>query len=92
MGDVVVEYAHTRHVLPYHDALWLAHHLLHVETLLFSCVSRQDRELVELNAVHQRLPGPHTRTVVCLPVDSYPGVTVKHLLNDFVPLGSRFSD
>jgi len=91
MGDVVIQYAHMRHVLPDRDALWLAHQL-HVEMLLFSCISRQDRELVELNAVCQRLPGPHTWTVVCLPVDSYPGVTVKHLLNDFVPLGSRFSD
>jgi hypothetical protein len=26
--------------------------LLHVESLLFSCVRQQDRELVELNAVH----------------------------------------
>ncbi len=51
MGDVVVEYAHTRHVLPDRDSLWLAYHLLHVESLLFSCVSRQDCELVELDAV-----------------------------------------
>jgi len=46
MVDVVVQYAHTRHVLPDRDALWLAYHLLYVEMLLFSCVSRQDRELV----------------------------------------------
>ena len=52
MGDVVVEYAHTRHVLPDRDSLWLAHHLLHVESLLFSCVSRQDCELVELKSGH----------------------------------------
>jgi len=92
MGDVVIEYAHTRHVLPDCDSLWLAHHLLHVEMLLFSCVSRQDCELVELNAVRQRLPGPLMQTVVCLPINSYPGVTVEHLFRDFVPLGSRFSD
>ncbi len=92
MGDVVVQHAHTRHVLPDRDSLWLAYHLLHVETLLFSCISRQYCELVELNAVRQRLSGPHTRTIVCLPVDSYPGMTVKHLLNNFVPLGSRLSD
>ncbi len=92
MGDVVIQYAHTRHILPDRDALWLVYHLLHLERLLFSCVSRQDRELVELNAVRQRLPGLHTWTIACLPVDSYPGVTVKHLLNDFVPLGSHLSD
>jgi len=51
MGDVVIEYAYTRHVLPDREALWLAHHLLHVESLLFSGIRRQDRELVELNAV-----------------------------------------
>ena len=51
MGDVVVEYAHTRHVLPDRDALWLAHHLLHVESLLFGGFRRQDSELVKLNAV-----------------------------------------
>jgi len=53
MGDLVVEYAHTRHVLPDRASLWLAHYLLHVESLLFSCISRQDCELVELNAVRK---------------------------------------
>ena len=86
MGNVVVEHTHTRHVLPDRDALWLAHHLLHVESLLFSGVRRQDRELVELNAVRERFPGPQTRTVVRLSIDSCSGVAVKHLFHNFVPL------
>jgi hypothetical protein len=33
------------------DSLGLLYHLLHVETLLLSSISKEDSELVELNAV-----------------------------------------
>ena len=48
-----------RRILMHSDSLEFLDHLLHVETLLLSGISREDGELVELNAVLKRQPGMH---------------------------------
>ncbi len=66
--------------------------LLHVITLLFSCVSREDGEFVELDAVHKRNPGLHLDSLVGFAVDANPGILHVHLIHDPVPLRSRLVD
>ena len=74
------------------DSLGLLYHLLHVITLLFSCVSREDGELVELDAVHERNPGLYTDSLVGFAVDANPGILCVHLIHDSVPLRSCLAD
>jgi hypothetical protein len=52
------------HVLAYCDLLGFLDRLLHVEMLLLSSVSREDGELVELNAVLEGQIGTHTKASV----------------------------
>ncbi len=54
--------------------------------LLFSCVSREDGELVELNAVHEQNPGFHVNALVGLVIHTNPWVLGVHLIHDSVPL------
>jgi hypothetical protein len=59
--------------------------------LLFSCVSREEGELVELNAVHEKNPGLHTDSLVGLAVDTNPGILGVHLIHNAVPLRLRLT-
>ncbi len=60
--------------------------------LLFSRVSREDSELVELNSVHKRYPGLHSDSLVGFAVDANPGILHVHLIHDPVPLRSRLAN
>jgi hypothetical protein len=76
----------------YCDLLGLLDPLLHVITLLFSCVSREDGELVELDAVHKSNPGLHANSLVGFAIDANPGILCVHLIDDPVPLHSHLAD
>jgi hypothetical protein len=56
------------------DLLGFLDCLLHVETLLFSSISWEDGELVELDAVLEGLPGLHTKAFVRLIIHANPRV------------------
>jgi hypothetical protein len=60
--------------------------------LLFSWVSREDGELVELDAVHERNPGLYTDSLVGFAVDANLGILCVHLVHDPVPLRLRLAD
>jgi hypothetical protein len=72
--------------------LGLLYCLLHVITLLFSCVSREDGELVELDAVHERNPGLYMDSLVGFAIDANPGILCVHLIHDPVPLRLCLAD
>jgi hypothetical protein len=75
------------------DSLGLLDHLLHVVMLLFSCVSREDGKLVELDAIHELNPGFHANALVGLAIHANPGVLLcVHFINDSVPLHLRLAD
>jgi hypothetical protein len=78
--------------LAHRDLLGLLNCLLHVITLLFSCISREDGELVELDAVHKRNPGLHSYSLVGFAIDTNPGILRVHLIHDTVPLHSRLAN
>ncbi len=61
---MVIQDAHASHVLVYRDSLGFLDHLLHVEMLLLSGVSREDIELMELDAVQEGQPGTHAKASV----------------------------
>ncbi len=71
--------------------LGLLNCLLHVVMLLFSCVSREDSELVELNAVHERNPGMHAKALVGLAVHTNPRILCVRLIHDPIPISSRLA-
>jgi hypothetical protein len=74
------------------DSLWLLDCLLHVVTLLFSGVSREDGELVELNAVHDGNSGTHTNALVHLAIHTNPRILCVHLVDNPVLLHLRLAD
>jgi hypothetical protein len=86
ISQVVIQDAHARHVLTYHDLLGFLDCLLHVEMLLLSGVSREDSELVELDAVLKRQPGTNAKAFVRLAIHANPGVLGVHLVHNLVPL------
>ncbi len=74
------------------DLLGLLDCLLHVVTLLFSSVSWEDGELVELDAVHERNSGTHVKALVCLANHADPRILCVHLVDDPIPLRSCLAD
>ncbi len=68
------------------NSLGLLDCLLHVVMLLFSCVSRDDGELVELNAVHEGDLVTDANSFVGLAVHSDPWILCVHLIHDPIPL------
>jgi hypothetical protein len=70
------------------DLLGFLDCLLLVETLLLRGVSREDGELVELDAVLERQPRLHAKAFVRLAIHANPGVLGVHLVYDLVPLHS----
>ncbi len=76
----------------HHDSLGLLHPLLHVVTLLFSCISREDGELVELDAVHERNPGMHAKALVGLAIHANPRILCVHLIHNPVPVSLCLAD
>jgi hypothetical protein len=60
--------------------------------LLFSGVSREDGELVELNAVHGRDPGTHANALVCLAVHANLRTLCVHLVDNPIPLRLRLAN
>jgi hypothetical protein len=60
--------------------------------LLFSCVSREDGELVELDAIHELNPGFHVKSLVRFAIHANPGVLCVHLVYYPVPLYSRLAN
>ncbi len=54
---------------------------------LFSCISREDGELVELNAVYERNPGMHAKALVCLAIHADSQILCVHFIHDPVPIG-----
>ncbi len=63
-----------------------------VVMLLFSCVSREDGELVELNVVHEQNAGFHANALVGLAIHANPWVLCMHLIHDSVPLHPRLAN
>jgi hypothetical protein len=92
MGQVVIQDTHTSHVLVYHDSLGFLDHLLHVETLLLSGISREDSELVELDAVLEGQPGTHAKVLVRLVIHANPRILGVHFKHVHVPLCLRLAD
>ena len=75
------------------DLLGLLYCLLHVvELLLLSGVSRENGELVELDAVLEGQPGLHAQALVQLTVNTYPRVLGVHFLYNLVPLRLRLTN
>ncbi len=74
------------------DLLGLLDCLLHVVTLLFSCISREDGKLVELDAIYERNLGFHANTLVGFAVDANPGILCVHLVYNPVPLRLHLAD
>jgi hypothetical protein len=74
------------------DSLGLLDPLLHVVMLLFSGVSREDAELVELDAVHEGNPGTLANALVCITIHADPRILRVHLVDDPVPLPLRLAD
>ncbi len=74
------------------DLLGLLDCLLHVVTLPFSSISREDGKLVELNAVHERNPGMHANALVCLAIHANPQIFCVHLIDNPIPLLLRLAD
>jgi hypothetical protein len=60
--------------------------------LLFSCVSKDDGELVELDAVHERNPGLYTDSLVGFAIDANLGILCVRLIHNTVPLRLRLAD
>jgi hypothetical protein len=73
------------------DSLGLLDCLLHVVTLLFSYISREDSELVELDAIHERNPGLQVNALVGLAIDANLRVLCVHFIHDPVPLHLRLA-
>ncbi len=78
--------------MTHRDSLGLLDFLLHVVKLLFSGVSREDGELVELDAVHERNPGMHVNALVCLAAHADPQILCVHLVDNSVPLRLRLAN
>jgi hypothetical protein len=78
--------------LTHRDLLGLLERVLHVVMLLFSCVSREDGELVVLNAVHERDPGTHANSFVGLANNANPRILCVHLIHDPIPLHLRLAN
>jgi hypothetical protein len=74
------------------DLLGLLNRLLHVVMLLFSCVSREDSELVELDAVHEGNPGTLAKALVGTAIHANPWNLCVHLIHNSVPIGLRLAD
>ncbi len=74
------------------DSLGLLDCLLHVVMLLFSCVSREDGELVNLNAVYERKPVTYAKALVCLAIHANPWILCVHLVNNPIPLHLRLAN
>ena len=60
--------------------------------LPFSCISSEDSELVELNAVHKRNPGMHKKALVGLAIHANLWILCVHLIHDPVPISSCLAD
>ena len=75
-----------------HDSLGLLNHLLHVVMLLFSCVSREDGELVEIHAVHEGNLGTHMKALVGTAIHADPQILCVHFIHDPVPIPSRLAN
>ncbi len=60
--------------------------------LLCSSVHREDGQLVELDAVHERQPWTNTRAFVWTSVHTNPGVLGVHLVDNPVPLSSQITN
>jgi hypothetical protein len=59
--------------------------------LLFSCVSREDSELVELDAVHEGNSGMHAKALVGTAIHTDPQILCVHLIHNSVPTGLRLA-
>ena len=76
----------------HHDLLGLLDCLLHVVTLLFSCVDGEDGQLVELDAVQKRWSGTNANALVGSSIHANPRVLGVHLMDNLVPLSLRIAD
>ncbi len=65
---------------------------MHFETLLLSGVSKEDSELVELNAVLEGQPGMHAKALVLLAIHANPGVLGVHFNHVLVQLHFRLAN
>ena len=65
---------------------WVFYRLLHVEMLLLGGISREEGELVELNAVLEGQPRLHAKTFVRLTIHANPRVLGVHLVYNLDPL------
>jgi hypothetical protein len=59
--------------------------------LLLSSISREDGELVELNAVLGGQPGTHAKALVRLAIHANPRILGVHFMHDLVPLHLRLA-
>jgi hypothetical protein len=59
--------------------------------LLLSGINREDGQLVELGAVHERWPGTNTSALVLTSVHTNPGVLGMHLVDNLVSLSLRIT-
>jgi hypothetical protein len=68
------------------DLLGLLDCLLHLVMLLFSCISREDGELVEFNVVHEGDPGTDANSFVGLAAHSNPWILCVNFIHNPIPL------
>ncbi len=73
-------------MLSHSGSLGLAHHLLNVEPLPFSCIITEDFELMKLKTVLEGHPRLQTPPFGHLTVYSSPQVTLLHLAANTIPL------
>ncbi len=73
-------------MLSHSDPLGLAHRLPNIKLLLLSCVSTEDRELMQLKTVQEEHPRLRTPTFGNFTVYCSPRVVLVHLVADAIPL------
>jgi hypothetical protein len=64
ISHVVIQDTYAKHVLMHSDSLGFLDYLLYVEMLLLSSISKEDAELVELDAVMEGKPRLHAKIFV----------------------------
>jgi hypothetical protein len=87
VSDIVIQHSHLQDMLSHSGPLGLVHRLLNIKSLLLSCVSTKDRELMQLETVQKGHPHSQTPTFGHLTIYCSPQVMLVHLAADAIPLG-----
>jgi hypothetical protein len=82
MDKVVIQDAHTSHVLMYCDSLGFLDGLHHIVALLLSGTHRENGQLVKLDAVQKSRPGTNENSLVRNSIHANPPILCVHFLHN----------